>query len=91
MSLVPLEVGVLLIQAEGEFEERLRAAGLEPIVRRPSMLVYIMADGRRLWRVFDNLLEHNKVLDAVDACLADPRAERESGGRVLQEHLARAA
>ena len=58
MSLVPLEVGVLLIQAEGEFEERLRAAGLEPIVRRPSMPVYIMADGRRLWRVFDNLLSN---------------------------------
>lgn len=58
VSLVPLEVGVLLIQAEGEFEERLRAAGLEPIVRRPSMPVYIMADGRRLWRVFDNLLSN---------------------------------
>ena len=58
VSLVPLEVGVLLIQAEGEFEERLRAAGLEPVVRRPSMPVYIMADGRRLWRVFDNLLSN---------------------------------
>ena len=58
MSLAPLEVGVLLIQAEGEFEERLRAAGLEPVVRRPSMPVYIMADGRRLWRVFDNLLSN---------------------------------
>lgn len=58
VSLAPLEVGVLLIQAEGEFEERLRAAGLEPVVRRPSMPVYIMADGRRLWRVFDNLLSN---------------------------------
>ena len=58
VSLAPLEVGVLLIQAEGEFEERLRAAGLEPVVRHPSMPVYIMADGRRLWRVFDNLLSN---------------------------------
>ncbi len=54
----PTEVGLLLTQAVGEYEERMRENGLELILTRPEEVVFIMADGRLLWRVFDNLLSN---------------------------------
>lgn len=58
MQLMPMDVGVLLTQAAGEYEERLKDAGLELIMNCPKEHVMIMADGRRMWRVFDNLLNN---------------------------------
>ncbi|MBQ2803678.1 MAG: GHKL domain-containing protein, partial [Lachnospiraceae bacterium] len=52
------EVGVLLSQAVGEYETRLNEKKLELITRQGEEPVWIMADGRRLWRVFDNLLSN---------------------------------
>lgn len=52
------EVGVLLSQAVGEYEPRFWEKQLELIVKQPENPVWIMADGRRLWRVFDNLLNN---------------------------------
>jgi signal transduction histidine kinase len=56
--LAPCEAGVMLTQAAGEYEQRLEAAGLELVTRAPEEPVHIMADGRRLWRVFDNLMSN---------------------------------
>ena len=53
-----LEVGVFMTQTVGEFEEKLAAAGLELIISKPDEPVYIMADGRHVWRVFDNLMNN---------------------------------
>lgn len=53
-----LEVGVFLIQTVGEFEEKLTLAGLELITSKPEEPVYIMADGRHIWRVIDNLMNN---------------------------------
>lgn len=50
------EVGVLLTQAAGEFEEKLKAQDLTLLLRKPDEELIIRADGRHLWRVFDNLL-----------------------------------
>lgn len=52
------EVGVLLSQAVGEYEQRFWEKQLEVITRQPDEPVWILADGRRLWRVFDNLLNN---------------------------------
>ncbi len=52
------EVGVLLSQAVGEYEQRFWEKHLELITKQPENPVWIMADGRRLWRVFDNLLNN---------------------------------
>lgn len=52
----PCELDVMLQQAAGEYAEKLAAAGLTPVVEHPQQPVYIMADGRHLARVFDNLL-----------------------------------
>ena len=56
--LAPCEAGVLLTQAAGEYGQRLAAKELELVVRQPEHPVRIMADGRRLWRVFDNLMNN---------------------------------
>ena len=59
----PTDVEMLLEQALGEFEERLAACKLQPVVTNYLMKKYgaqadchVMADGRHLWRVFDNLI-----------------------------------
>ena len=58
VDLKPCEVGVLLSQAVGEYQQRMEEKGLELIARQPEHSVIIIADGRHLWRVFDNLLNN---------------------------------
>ena len=58
INLVPCEVGVLLTQTAGEYEQRLQECGLQLVTRQPDKPLKIMADGRRLWRVFDNLMNN---------------------------------
>ncbi len=55
VNLSECEAGVLLSQTAGEFDERLKNAGLTPVLSIPEESVKIMADGRHLWRVFENL------------------------------------
>ena len=56
--LAPCEVGVMLTQAAGEYEQRLQERELELITKQPESPIKVMADGRRLWRVFDNLMNN---------------------------------
>ena len=58
LDLQPCQADVLLTQTVGEYEEKLRADGLELLLKRPKENVTIQADGRYLWRVFDNLLSN---------------------------------
>ncbi len=53
---VPCDAGIFLSQAVGEYEERLKEKGLQLIATRPEEEVMIVADGRRMWRIFDNLM-----------------------------------
>lgn len=50
-----LDVSELLRQALGEYSERFAAAGVTPVVNIPDERVIIFADGRHMWRIFDNL------------------------------------
>jgi len=52
------DLDVLLTQVIGEFEERLEKNQLEVVVDKPEHPVKIKADGRHIWRVFDNLLNN---------------------------------
>lgn len=52
------DIGVLLSQTVGEFSERLEKAELIPIVSLPQQPVFAMVDGRRLYRVFENLMSN---------------------------------
>lgn len=46
----------LLDQCLAEYEERFQQAGLVAVMQTPGGSTSILADGRLLWRVFDNLL-----------------------------------
>lgn len=53
---VPCEIGVILAQTAGEYKQRLEENGLSLVVHAPEEPLTVMADGRLLWRVLDNLL-----------------------------------
>ncbi|WP_297208817.1 sensor histidine kinase [uncultured Flavonifractor sp.] len=62
----------LFQQALGEFEERFAQSGLAVIPRFPPEDLWIMADGRHLWRVMDNLLSNcNKYTQPGTRIYAD--------------------
>ena len=58
VQLAPCEAGVLLAQAAGEYQQRLTEQRLTLVTSQPEQPMRIMADGRRLWRVFDNLMSN---------------------------------
>ena len=58
VNLAPCLPCVLLTQAAGEYVQKLKDAGLDLVTRQPETAVTILADGRRLWRVFDNLMNN---------------------------------
>ena len=57
-TLEPTDVNVLLGQVMGEYEGRLESGQLEPVLLTDPSCPQILADGRLLWRVFDNLLSN---------------------------------
>lgn len=58
VQLMPCSAQVLLSQVAGEFEQRCIDAGLELITQSPESNITIMADSRRIWRVFENLMNN---------------------------------
>ena len=56
VALAPCDAGVFINQLSGEYEQKLKDAQLELIVRAPEKPIRVMADGRRMLRVFDNLM-----------------------------------
>ncbi|MEE1019352.1 MAG: sensor histidine kinase, partial [Acutalibacteraceae bacterium] len=58
VNMQPGDAGVMLTQAAAEYDERMKAAELTPVVTVPDKSLIIMADGRLLWRIFDNLLSN---------------------------------
>ena len=50
------ELGVLLDQCAGEYSERMQNAGLKLLLTKPEESIKIMADGRHMWRILDNLM-----------------------------------
>ena len=58
VELEKCNLSLLMNQAIGEFCEKLELNNLQVIQSQENQDVYIMADGRRLWRVIDNLLNN---------------------------------
>ncbi len=58
VNLKPLDLNVLLIQAAGEYEEKMSDCSLELVLNYPETPTVVLADGQHLWRVFDNLLNN---------------------------------
>lgn len=53
-----LELKELVDQCSGEYAEKLAAAGVELIYTVPGTDTVVIADGRLLWRVLDNLMQN---------------------------------
>lgn len=58
LDMKPMKIDVLLEQIAGEYSERLEENNLELIMRKPEESIQIMADGQRIYRVFDNLMNN---------------------------------
>jgi signal transduction histidine kinase len=58
LDMQPMKIDVLLEQIAGEYVERLSENNLELIMRKPEESIEIMADGQRIYRVFDNLMNN---------------------------------
>lgn len=56
--LKPVDLNEVLVQAAGEFEDRMAAAGLELRLQPANTPVWVMGDGTCLWRMLDNLLSN---------------------------------
>lgn len=54
----PCDVCVFLSQASGEYEDKMQEAGLQLVTKFPEKRIRILADSRRMWRVFDNLMNN---------------------------------
>lgn len=58
VNITECDVSVLLSQAIGEFDDRLKQIGINTVLKICTDNVKIKADARHLWRVFDNLLSN---------------------------------
>ncbi|MBQ4624222.1 MAG: HAMP domain-containing histidine kinase [Clostridia bacterium] len=58
LELLPCKADILLSQAAGEYETRLQDANLTLILQQPDEELSILADSKRIWRIFDNLLNN---------------------------------
>lgn len=60
INLAPTDAALYLPQICGEYADRLESTGLTPVVRSPESAaeIFIMADSRRMWRIFDNLMNN---------------------------------
>ena len=54
----PCDLTILMQQVLGEFAERLEGVGLTSVVSCPEEPVMILADGRHMWRILDNLMNN---------------------------------
>ena len=55
LQITRIDLKELLMQTSGEFEERFAARGLKFVASYPQEPLYVKADGRRLWRIIENL------------------------------------
>lgn len=58
VNLSKIEVGIVLSQAIGEYEERFSAESLETVMNGCEKPMFILADNRHIWRIFDNVLNN---------------------------------
>ena len=58
VNLQRLDICEFMQQVTAEYMDRLAECQLRPVVSLPEGELYVMADGRLLWRVFDNLLNN---------------------------------
>ncbi|MBQ2657732.1 MAG: HAMP domain-containing histidine kinase [Erysipelotrichaceae bacterium] len=58
VSLAPCDSATFVNQAVGEYQDKFKDAELTLVTQVPDEQLTIMADGRRMWRIFDNLMNN---------------------------------
>ena len=58
VNLMKFELGILLSQALGEYEERFEKNNLQVVLNKTDEMLLVMADNRHMWRIFDNVLNN---------------------------------
>lgn len=58
VNFTKIEIGTLLSQTLGEYEDRFVEKLLEPVLNNRSQTLFISADNRHMWRIFDNVLNN---------------------------------
>ena len=58
VTLSDCNMGVILNQALGEYDEKMRNLGLNPIITVPEDDITILADGEHTWRIIDNIMNN---------------------------------
>ena len=53
-----VDTGILLNQLSGEYEDKISQNKLQLVISEPPETLYAMADERRIWRVFENLMNN---------------------------------
>ena len=58
MHMEACDAAVMISQVVGEYQDKLQAQDIEIVVNEAKNPANIMADGRHLWRVFDNIMSN---------------------------------
>lgn len=58
VEITTIDLGELMNQVVGEYEDRLEKANLKAVIGLPEVRISALADGRYLWRIMDNLLSN---------------------------------
>lgn len=58
VNFTQLELGILLSQALGEYDEKFLNSNLQVVLNKTDDRLLVMADNRHIWRVFDNILNN---------------------------------
>ena len=58
VDLTPCDASLFLNQTSGEYEKKLSASGISLVVKLPENELIIQADGKCMWRIFNNLMDN---------------------------------
>ncbi|MFR6258142.1 MAG: histidine kinase dimerization/phospho-acceptor domain-containing protein, partial [Anaerovoracaceae bacterium] len=58
INMEPCKIGIMMTQVMGEYQEKAEKEDLKLVMNMPENEMEILADGRSLWRVLDNLLNN---------------------------------
>lgn len=89
VNIAPTDVVELLHQSIAEYADRLEASRLTPMVNAPQDKVVIPADGRLLWRIYDNLLSNICKYSMPDTRVYFDVAQSEEQVQITAKNISR--